>query len=227
MTLTHDKIQRLLTEAYGDYLDNLARQGWQNSYISITFAHYCVPRDHRLSVMVSVIESQLYPWLLKKLERHPGRKSRFPYLPRLVLFGDLPVFKHRKVSSRRVVNDGAHLNGFLSVSSRHEPFEEEDPDAVTLLRRYPRLFPSSHIYNIHVEPLQHDSRHVVDYARKTINAGRLNGDATLVLPRPWRPKRKDVPEDPEERAVKDIQAQLNLSREAALQVSRSRSKAVK
>ena len=221
-----EAIQRRLIEAHAEYLRSVRLQGWEIYYINITFAHCLVPPSERFSLMRMAVEEQMYPWLTKRLERHPERKSRHAILPRLFLWGDLPVFKHGSSRSRRVVNGGMHLNGFLTISPSHQIALQcavwKKNRIENVFRENAKIYKRAWIHNIHLERVEDDARRVTDYAMKTLNSGRLDADAHIVLPRPWRPKPRPEPLDPSEKMIKDIQSELNVSRTVAEKIANAR-----
>ena len=213
-------MQQQIIAANANYLDDHITLGWQAFYINIMFAHSNVPASERFSRMRTAVEGTLYPEMAKRLERHYRRKVHHCNLPRLFLFGDLPVFKYSGAKSRRVVNGGLHLNGFLLISPRHQV--EIDCSWGTIeavFQANQKMHRASKIHNIHLSPIERDTLRVADYAMKTIKKGRLEDDAAIVLPLEWRPKLKNTPLDPLAKAIRDIQSELNVSEEVARNIS--------
>jgi hypothetical protein len=76
------------------------------------------------------------------------------------------------------------------------------------------------ISRIHVQPITSDAVFVTDYAGKAIKKKLFSNDGILVLPRTVNelPSQKQHVVDSRERAIKDLQAQLNVSDEVAEQM---------
>jgi hypothetical protein len=216
--------QQQLIKAHADYLQQCRLQWWDVYYINIVFAHYLVPTSERFSIMRMAVEKHMYPGLITTLEHHPGRQSRHAFLPRLFLWGDLPVFKYHGSRSRRVVNDGVHLNGFLMISPSHQGVIEYKwkGNIRSIFRKNAHIHRAALIYNIHLELVEDDGSRVTDYAMKTITRGRLDSDYAIVLPEPWRPKPRPEPQDPGDRVIKDIESELNVSESVAARIAKAR-----
>ena len=56
----------------------------------------------------------------------------------------------------------------------------------------------------------------------TINSGRLEVYAAIVLAEPWRPKPGSEPQDPTKKLIKDIQSELNVSEKVAERIAKAR-----
>jgi hypothetical protein len=202
------KSYEILAQEYGNWIWKEQDQDRDVYYITILFRHLNGPPAAVITQMKSLIENQFYPTLCRNIDRHPGRKSRWPYLPHLVLFPDLPVYKSgRTVPSRRLVSHGLHYNGLLSVSDWSRVALEEH------LRRKRSLYARNGIVRVHVIPVQYDPHRIAGYSIKTVKCGRLSYDDTIILPRPWEPKPPNI--DPKSKAKKDIQSRFNLSDEIA------------
>jgi hypothetical protein len=176
--------------------------------------------------MSTAIHKHFYPTLCSCLFRHPGRRSQEQFLPRCVLFFDLPTWKRDKNTSSPHaihINGGLHLNGFIWV----HPKSRLKEDFVTHITRMQHLY-VDHLINgqstfnrggierVYAKPV--DGRHniITDYAMKTIKAGNIDYDTTIILPRPARELQSSAPVlDPRSRAIKDIQASTNWSEELA------------
>jgi len=98
----------------------------------------------------------------------------------MMLFPDLPVYKHQKKSIEDVsINDGLHYGGIALT-----------PPISRCKTRLDRYFRNNHddylsnkLARIFVEPITHAHDYVTDYVMKTIKSGRLSHDDVVILPR--------------------------------------------
>jgi hypothetical protein len=156
-----------LIHAYGDWIIQQQKEFWDVFYINIMFNAFAGSDTAILSQMTRQVETRLYPAFCRAVERHPGRAGRQRWLPRMVLFPDLPCFKHRKISLQEAtINRGLHLNGFISISP-HARLK-------TFLSQYiatkQHHFVTDRINRVHAEPVTSHQHKVADYAMKDENA---------------------------------------------------------
>jgi hypothetical protein len=98
-----------LINGYSEWVRDEYRSGWTPYYVNLMFDPLKVPQGAINSTMREIIENSFYVMLCKQLDRHPNRKGRHEVSPHVVLFPDLPVFKHNKQSLRDVsLNGGLH-----------------------------------------------------------------------------------------------------------------------
>jgi hypothetical protein len=223
-----DHIISDLVRGYSNWIYQVRRSNWSVFYINIMF-HQLNTRQHNqiIQLMGTAIHKHFYPTLCNCLFRHPGRRSQEQFLPRCVLFFDLPTWKRNKNTSSSNawtgINRGLHLNGFILVNPKSRLKE----DFVTHITRMQHLY-VDHLVNgqpiydhggiarVHVEPVEGCHSVITDYSMKTIKAGNVDYDTTIILPRPASELKSPASVlDAKSSAVKDIQASTNLSDDAA------------
>ncbi len=151
--------------AHGDWVVQQISNGWDPYYINIMFDPLS-PADGWVSRQMEVIiENQFYPTLCRKTGPHPGRRDRHQFLPRVILFADLPVYKlERPLITQSPVNYGLHYNGFVSIS----PNSRLRESLVAHFKRFQETYAKHGIARIHVVPITETPHHLSDCAMKTI-----------------------------------------------------------
>ena len=98
----------------------------------------------------------------------------------MMLFPDLPVYKHEKKSIQDVsINDGLHYGGIALTSpiSRCRTSLDDhftDDQEKYLSKKLERIF---------VKPITHSHNYVTDYVMKAIKNGRMSEEDIVILPR--------------------------------------------
>jgi hypothetical protein len=219
-----------LIQGYSDWIFQECWNGRLPYYINIMF-HPLNGASPELIIaqMQDAIYDCFYPTLCKRFAQHPCRSSQEHLLPRCVLFFDLPVWKRKldKPIGRTVnLNGGFHLNGFILIptnSRLREDFashiNERQDLYVDHIVNGRSLYDRGGIERVHVEPIDFNRYRVSDYSLKTVKAGKVDYDTTIILPRTRKEMRPDIRFiDARARAIKDIQASTNVSDEGAMQI---------
>jgi hypothetical protein len=169
-----------LIEGYRDWIIKERNKGWTPYYVNLMFNPLKGPPMAIAAQMREVIENSLYLTLCKQLDRHPGRKGRHQFSPHVILFPDLPTFKHAKQSLGAVtLNGGLHYNGFISISPQARLRERDLGDHFEKLRwLYKR-----HGLRADARSLTDNLNGIVDYSMKTIKVGRVDYDNVIILPK--------------------------------------------
>ena len=118
--------------------------------------------------------------LVTRFHRDPRSKIGFECIPRMMLFPDLPVYKHEKKSIQDVsINDGLHYGGIALTSpisrcqtSLDDHFTEDQEKYLS--KKLERSF---------VKPITHSHNYVTDYVMKAIKNGRMSEEDIVILPR--------------------------------------------
>ena len=169
-----------LIGAYGGWIaqqNNL--EDWQSYYINIMFKPLPGSAEAIQSQMQEAIENWFYPKLCKRLERHPGRKGRRRFLPKLILFPDFPVYKTKKRLREGVAfNGGLHYNGTISISGRSRLNE----DFHAHMTRHHADYAGEKIERFYLKDI-FEAQKLSDYAIKSIKCGRAEYECGIFLPK--------------------------------------------
>jgi hypothetical protein len=168
-----------LIKGYQEWVRIYVDEGWKPYEISFMYQQLPGSRDSILEQM----KQELYrinSKLVTRFHRDPRSRAGFECLPRMMLFPDLPVYKHQKKSIEDVsINDGLHYGGIALT-----------PPISRCKTRLDRYFRNNHddylsnkLARIFVEPITHAHDYVTDYVMKTIKSGRLSQDDVVILPR--------------------------------------------
>jgi hypothetical protein len=123
-------------------------------------------------------------------------------------------------------NGGFHLNGFILIptnSRLREDFashinERQDLYVDHIVNGRP-LYDRGGIERVHVKPIDFNRYRVSDYSLKTVKAGKVDYDTTIILPRTRKEMRPNIPFiDARARVIKNIQGATNMSDELAIHV---------
>src|ERR1019366_701885 len=82
-----------LIDAYGIWVSRYIKKGFRVYLVTIKFNQITGFRASKIARMLSEIEYQFYPTLVKHVERWPMKASRQQNLPRLIAIPDMPVGK--------------------------------------------------------------------------------------------------------------------------------------
>jgi hypothetical protein len=216
-----------LIQGYADWIGIERCNGWLPYYINIMFYPLNASSfDHIMRAMQHAIYHHFYPTLCKRFARHPHRKSQEHLLPLGALFFDFPTWKRQKHSLPRGwvnQNTGLHLNGFILVPPKSH-LRDEFATHVTMRQDLyvDRVVNGKSVYDrggierVHVEPMDRCHHRVADYSMKTIKAGKVNYDTTIILPRLASELKSGIRTlDAKSRAIRDIQAATNVSDQVA------------
>ena len=224
MNRTGNHLEQLI-KCYTDWLIQEIQQGRLPYYINIMFHQLPGPSNRDIiEQMQSAIYKSFYPTLCKQFARHPHRKSQKYLLPEARLFPDLPVWKRHKDScSKTILNQGLHYNGFILVPPKSrlkesfcEHIKRKQHLYVDHANHNRPLYNHGGIKRVHVVPIDRDPYNITDYAMKTIKAGKVDYDTTIILPRTMSEmKSNTLVLDAKSRALKDIQAETNVSDQMA------------
>jgi hypothetical protein len=168
-----------LIKGYQEWVENYVDDGWQPYEIS--FMYQQLPGSG--NSILEQMKQELYrvnSKLVTRFHRNPRSRAGFEFLPRMMLFPDLPVYKHQKKSIEDVsINDGLHYGGIALT-----------PPISRCKTRLDRYFRENHddylsnkLARIFVEPITHAHDYVTDYVMKAIKSGRLSQDDVVILPR--------------------------------------------
>jgi hypothetical protein len=214
-----------MIKCYIDWLIQQIQQGRLPYYINIMF--HQLPGPSNLDIieqMQSAIYKSFYPTLCKQFAHHPHRKSQEYLLPQAGLFPDLPVRKRHKDScSETNLNRGLQYNGFILVPPKSRlkgsfcgHIKREQHLYVDHTYNNRSLYNRGGIKRVHVVPIDRDPYNITDYAMKTIKAGKVDDATIIILPRTMSEMKSITPKlDAKSRALKDIQAETNVSDQIA------------
>ena len=168
-----------LIRGYQRWIQDYINQGWRPYHISFMFHQLPGKQSSVLRQMRREIEGA-YARLVTRFDRNPRSRAGFNFLPRMILFPDLPVYKHEKKSIEDVsINNGLHYGGialtppvsrFQSTLDAH--FHQDQDKYV-----------NEKLARIYVEPITWDPDYVTDYAAKSFKRGRVSDADIVVLPK--------------------------------------------
>ena len=157
----------------------LHRSGLATLHISFMFHQLPGTQSSILRQMKSEIE-RVNARLVTRFARNPRSRAEFKFLPRMILFPDLPVYKHEKKSIEDVsINNGLHYGGIAltpPVSRFHSTLEahfNQDQDK----------YVNEKLARIHVTPITWDPDYVTDYVAKSFKRGRVSDEDIIILPK--------------------------------------------
>ena len=161
--------------------------------------------------MRQAIEDGFYRQFCKRFASHPTKPAQQARLPKFWLFPDRPCFKNvRKTLIREMQfnSGGIHVNGIMMTA----PVSRFRGNVMQLIEE--KCFCVQGIDRIHVMPTTYDLDRLADYAGKTLKWDHEAAEHVIILP-DNRVKKPVRVLSPEERVVRDIQAQHNVSDEIA------------
>jgi hypothetical protein len=205
-----------IVQGYGSMFRQLTDWGWDGYLVTVMFRHIPGSVGTKIRQMHEEI-SRVYGKLANRVVRKPTSPNWAYLLPQGVFFPDVPAYRQsRKELSDVSVNDGIHMHGIVFATAT--PRFKQPLDQHFLENE--QLYVKGNIHRIHVEPITHKEKYVVDYAGKTIKRKRFSNDDLLILPKSLSEVTKSGPllqeMSPEERAIKEIQSRHNVSDEMAL-----------
>ena len=175
-----EKQSRLnLLNGYQQWVESYIHEGWKP--YEITFMYHQLPGSTK-SILEQMKQElhRVNSRLVTRFHRDPRSKIGFECIPRMMLFPDLPVYKHEKKSIQDVsINDGLHYGGIALTSpiSRCQTSLDDhftDDQEKYLSKKLERIF---------VKPITHSHNYVTDYVMKAIKNGRMSEEDIVILPR--------------------------------------------
>jgi len=168
-----------LVKGYQQWVTQYTDEGWKPYEVSFMFNQ--LPGSQR--AILEQMKQEIYginSKLVTRFHRDPRSPAAFEHLPRMMLFPDLPVFKHAKKGIDDVaLNDGLHYGGIALIP----PVSRCRKDLKELFANDLSKYVVGSLNRVHVEPVTHTEDYVTDYVMKTLKRGRLSRDDILVLPR--------------------------------------------
>jgi hypothetical protein len=175
-----EKQSRLnLLNGYQQWVESYIHEGWKPYEIS--FMYHQLPGSTK-SILEQMKQElhRVNSRLVTRFHRDPRSKIGFECIPRMMLFPDLPVYKHEKKSIQDVsINDGLHYGGIALTSpiSRCQTSLDDhftDDQEKYLSKKLERIF---------VKPITHSHNYVTDYVMKAIKNGRMSEEDIVILSR--------------------------------------------
>jgi hypothetical protein len=168
-----------LLAGYKRWVRDFVNQEWLAYYVSFMFNQLPGTQASVFRQMKADIV-RVYCRLPTQFSRNPRSPAGAKLLPRMILFPDLPVYKHEKKSIRDVsINNGLHYGGialtppvsrFQSTLDAH--FAQDHPNCI-----------GEKLARIHVTPITDNPGFVVDYAAKSLKRGWVSEKDIVILPR--------------------------------------------
>jgi hypothetical protein len=137
--------------------------------------------DHRRTEEMKKHLGWFYGRLAKASVPKASHPKWSPFLPKAVLFPDLPVPKHSKVQLRDVtMNNGIHWHGLVLVN----PLAPKFPGNLDIhINENLGKYLVGSIRTIDVKPITHDPEYVTGYGMKGLKRSSFSEDDVLILPR--------------------------------------------
>jgi hypothetical protein len=167
---------------YISMISDKTKNGYEPYLLSFMFEPLRGNERTKQNEMRSEIE-RVFSKLIARVQRYPSRCSQ-DELPILIAATDMPVVKFNEKNSivDVVQNDGLHFHAILLVpklsrlkTSVSDHFENNQS-----------VYLSARLKRIDVAPITHGLDRTIDYALKSVKAGRISdrdAEAILVLPR--------------------------------------------
>jgi hypothetical protein len=171
----------LIIDAYGDYVEDYIRQGWEGYFLSFMFNQLRGNRDGLLGQTEREVE-RVYATLLTRVVRDPTHPKNKSLLPRWIICPDLPVPKRAKMSLQDVtLNGGYHLQG----TGLHHPVSCLKTTLDQHFQEYQDLYvrAGGALRSVTATPITRTPKRVVGYGFKAIPRRSATFDDLLLLPR--------------------------------------------
>jgi hypothetical protein len=202
-----------LLEAYGTWIKDHVRQGWDPYFLSFMF--HQLPGSRRAQIQQMHEEITIfYRKLITHVERDPRLNKNAHKLPRGVFFPDVPAYTRQKQRLRAVtVNDGLHMHGVVVIPKKSRLKVSLGEHVQEYWRK---LYRTEKMYRIDVVPMDARIVYTTDYAGKALKKPRFDQDDILILP-----KRTGELQSGRRvamfraRKIRDIQSRYNVSDEVA------------
>ena len=168
-----------LIGGYKKWVGDYVNKNWQPYFISFMFHQLPGTRSSALRQMNAEVV-RIYRRLPTQFSRNPRSPAGAKLIPRMIVFPDLPVYKHKKKFIGDVsVNDGLHYGGIALTppvsrfqSSLDGQFAQDELNCI-----------SEKLARTHVTPITTNSGFVVDYAAKSLKRGLISEGDIIILPR--------------------------------------------
>jgi hypothetical protein len=173
--------KHLIIDAYGEYVEDYIRQGWDGYFLSFMFNQLRGNREGLLRQMEREVE-RVYATLLKRTFHKPNQPRNRDLLPRWIICPDLPVPKYSKVSLQDVtLNGGLHLQGVGLQFPKSRLKERLD----THFEEHQDLYVKAGgvLRSVSAKFIEHSPKYVVGYGFKTIPRRWSSFDDLLILPK--------------------------------------------
>lgn len=200
-----------------EWIQEEIAHGWTPYYLNFMFEPLRGSATTIIKQMHDAIHKEFYTKFLTRFVRHPHRQREQESMPRLMLFPDRPVWKHKKATLKEVTfnDDGLHFNGPMLIPSVSRfkgcPIEH--------INEHQARFTSKRIARIDIKAIDERIFGIADYSGKTVKRHRADDDDILLLPKSISEvKGTPILCDSERRAIKDIQSSRNVSEEVARQL---------
>lgn len=204
-------------EGCKQWLDEHCTNAWyQPYYMNFMFEPLAGPPSAVIAQMHKAI-IRFYKRFSTRFARNGLAASEREFLPLFWLFPDKPKRNGSVYIHDVTFNDnGTHFNGPMLIP-RISRLKGECP--IRHIEENQKMYACRGIERIHVKKA-HDLDGLADYAAKTVKWGRIDPGGILVLPQALGEVKRSAspPQDPQERAIKDIQAAFNVSRDLALRM---------
>ena len=170
--LDQKTLRSLLVKGYQSWVISLIDERWKPYEISFMYNQLPGSRSVVLEQMKQEIY-RVYARLVTRFHRNPRSAHGFECLPRMMLFPDLPVFKHKKKSIEDVsINDGLHYGG-ICLTPPVSRFRGKLDDH---FRADQEACRSAKVARVLAFPITNAPGYVTDYVMKSIKAGRTSMD---------------------------------------------------
>jgi hypothetical protein len=170
-----------LLNAFGDWVNNLAKQGYQPYLMTFLFNHIRGHPRWVSSKMLADVE-HFHRTLLKWIVSNPRTAPIHP-LPALIALPDRPIRKHLKQSLADVsINSGLHVHGIIAIPPRSRLTVELDEHVRAQYGTYtnPQY---TRIRHIDVEKITSRPAYVTGYGLKALKNDPAVYDSLLILPK--------------------------------------------
>jgi hypothetical protein len=168
-----------VVRGYQKLVQEHLKRDWEPSLISFMF--HQLPGSN--ASVLRQMKQEIYrvnARLVTRFDRNPRSKAGFNRLPRMVLFPDVPVYKHEKKSIEDVsINDGLHYGGIALAP----PVSRFQSTLQVHFARDQEYYVSEKLARIHVTPITSDVDYVVEYAAKSFTRGRVLEEDIIILPK--------------------------------------------
>jgi hypothetical protein len=198
-----------------EWIEEHRRDGcWKIFYVNFMFdALSGSPQAVMAQMRKGIVK--FYGRFCRRFVHHPKAESEQARMPRFFLFPDKPVWKkHSKacISELKMNDGGSHYNGFM-LTPMISRFRDRCP--IAHIDENQDIYCQHGIRRIHVKAVYHIPG-ISDYSAKTVKWHRADENDILILPRSvneLRDSRRVL--NPDETAIRDIQAKYNVSTEMA------------
>ena len=193
--------RRLILEELGKWILQCENEGWTSYLLTFMFNHLRGKRASIIRQMSKELE-RFYSTLITRTVRNPRSPRVQEFLPKLIAYPDLPVYKHKKDGLDAVtINDGLHFHAIVLIppvcqfNRLREPLDEHvrlNSDLyLGRLRKtiqvgndeYQTKLTSERLQRIHVQPTTFSTAGHATYGLKGIKGKEIPYDELLILPR--------------------------------------------